>query len=77
MEHNINCSRCTKGDAFKLCLTEKFCLLEHFSGKHLLNKKSEFNSKCTHENKLLVKSAKKLSKRHGTQSSIIKNITLL
>ena len=48
-----------KGDVFKLCLTEKFWLLKHFNNKHLLNKKSEFTSKCRHENKLLLKSVEK------------------
>ena len=43
----------------KLCLTEKFWLLKHFNDKHLLNKKSEFISKCRHGNKLLVKSVEK------------------
>ena len=45
-----------KGGVCKLCLTEKFWLLKHFNDEHLLNKKSEFISKCRHENKLLVKS---------------------
>ena len=48
-----------QGGVYKLCLTEKFCLLQHFNDKHLLNKKSEFISKCRHENKLLVKSVEK------------------
>ena len=43
----------------KLYLTEKFWLLKHFNDKHLLNKKSEFTSKCRHENELLVKSVEK------------------
>ena len=43
----------------KLCLTEKSWLLKHFNGKHLLKKKSEFTSKCRHENKLLVESVEK------------------
>ena len=33
--------------------------MKHFNDKHLLNKKSEFISKCRHENKLLVKSVEK------------------
>ena len=41
------------------CLKEKFWLLKHFNDEHLFNKKSEFISKWKHENKLLVKSAKK------------------
>ena len=40
-------------------LSEKFRLLKHFDEEHLLNKKSEFISKCRQENKLLVKSAEK------------------
>ena len=48
-----------KGGVSKLCLTEKLWLLKHFNYKHLLNKKSEFISKCRHEKKLLVKSAGK------------------
>ena len=43
----------------KLCLTEIFWILKHFNNKHLLNKKSQFISKCRHKNKLLVKSAEK------------------
>ena len=50
-----------KGGVCKLCLTEKLWLLKHFNYKYLLNKKSEFISKCRHKNKLLVKSAKKSS----------------
>ena len=48
-----------KGGVCKLCLTEKFWLLQHFNDKHLLNKKSVFINKCRHENKLLVKLAEK------------------
>ena len=48
-----------KGGVSKLCLTEKLWLLKHFNYKHLLNKKSEFISKCRQEKKLLVKSAGK------------------
>ena len=43
----------------KLCLIEKFCIMKHFNNENLLNKKSEFISKCRHENKLLLKPAKK------------------
>ena len=39
----------------KLCLTEKFWLLKQFNDEYLLNKKSEFISKCRYENKLLLK----------------------
>ena len=48
-----------KGGVCKLCLTEKFWLLKQFNDEHPLNKKSEFISKCRHENKLLVKSVEK------------------
>ena len=48
-----------KGGVCKLCLTEKFWLLKHFNDKHLLNKKSEFITKCRNGNKLLVKSVYK------------------
>ena len=48
-----------KGGFCKLSLTEKFWLLKHFNDEHLVNKKSEFLSKCRHENKLPVKSAEK------------------
>ena len=48
-----------KGGVCNLCLTEKFWFLKHFNNEHLLNKKSEFISKCRHENKLLVKSVEK------------------
>ena len=48
-----------KGGVCKLCLTEIFWILKHFNNKHLLNQKSQFISKCRHENKLLAKSAEK------------------
>ena len=47
------------GGVCRLCLTEKLWLLKHFNDVNLLNKKSEFISKCRHENKLLIKSAEK------------------
>ena len=46
-----------KGGACKPCLTEKVWIWKHFNDEHLLNKKSEFISKCRHENELVVKSA--------------------
>ena len=49
----------TEGGVFKFCLTGKFWVTKHFNDENLLNKKSEFISKCRHENKLLVKSAEK------------------
>ena len=48
-----------KDCVYKLCLSEKFWLLKHFNDEHLLNNKFEFNSRCRHENKLLVKSEEK------------------
>ena len=48
-----------KSGVCKLCLIEEFWLLKHCNDKHLLNKKSEIISKCSRENKLLVKSAEK------------------
>ena len=49
----------SKGGICKLCLTEKFRLLKHVNGRHLLNKKSESITRYRHENKLLVKSEEK------------------
>ena len=49
----------TEGEVFKFCLTGKFWVRKHFNDENLLNKKSEFISKCRHENKLLVKPAEK------------------
>ena len=37
----------------KLCLTEKFYVIESLADKNLLSKKSELVSKCRHQNKLL------------------------
>ena len=37
----------------KLCLTEKFCIIESRDDKTLLNTKSELVSKCRQQNKLL------------------------
>ena len=47
------------GGVCRLCLTENLWLLKHFDNVNLLNKRSEFISKCRHENKLLTKSAEK------------------
>ena len=58
MEYNI-VHGTPKGGVCKLSLTEQFCLLNHFNDEHLLNKKSEFISKCNHKNKLLVKSVER------------------
>ena len=51
----VNCH--PRGGVWRLCLTEKLWLLKHVNDVNLLNKKSEFISKCRHENKLLIKSA--------------------
>ena len=48
----------TKRRCCSLCLTEKLWLLYYFDDMHLLNKKSEFISKCRHETKLLISSIK-------------------
>ena len=48
-----------RGGVCRLCLTERLWVLKHFNDVNLLNKKSEFISKCKHENKLLTKSAEK------------------
>ena len=49
----------SRGGIYKLCLSEKFWLFKRFNDENLLNKKSDFISKCRHEKKLLVKSVKK------------------
>ena len=43
----------------KLCLTEKFYIIESLDDKNLLNKKSELVSKCRHQNKLLLCNVKR------------------
>ena len=54
----VNCR--PRGGVCRLCLTEKLWLLKHFNDVNLLNKKSEFISKCRYENKLVIKLAKKV-----------------
>ena len=49
----------TRGGVCRLCLTENLWLLKYVNDVNLLNKKSEFISKCRHENKLLIKSEEK------------------
>ena len=44
----------TKRSYCSLCITEKLSLLHYFDDMHLLNKKSEFISKCQNETKLLI-----------------------
>ena len=51
-------NRMSKHSYCSLCLTEKSWLLHYFDDIHLLNKKSEFISKCRHETKLLISSIK-------------------
>ena len=40
---------------YRLCLKEKLLTTELFSQEVLLNKRSEFISKCRHKNKNLIK----------------------
>ena len=44
-----------KSDFCKLCLTEKYFILNNLGDNKLLNKKSEFVNKCRHQKKLLLK----------------------
>ena len=60
MEYNVRCQIAVPEEVFvDYVLTEKLWLLKHFNDVNLLSKKSEFISKCRHENKLLIKSAEK------------------
>ena len=43
----------------KLCLTEKFYIIESLCDKNLLNAKYELVSKCRHQNKLLLCNVKR------------------
>ena len=45
-----------KSDFCKLCLTEKYFILNNLEDNKLLNKKSEFVNKCCHQKKLLLSS---------------------
>ena len=45
-----------KSDFCKLCLTEKYFILNALGDNKLLNRKSEFISKCRHQNKLFLSS---------------------
>ena len=45
-----------KSDFCKLCLTEKYFILNNLEDNKLLNKKSEFVNKCRHQKKLLISS---------------------
>ena len=42
----------------KLCLMEKYYIINSLGDKNLLNNRYEFVSKCRHKNKLLIKSVK-------------------
>ena len=53
----VNCR--PRGGVCRLYLTENLWLLKNFNDVNLLNKKSEFISKCSYENKLLIKAAEK------------------
>ena len=46
-------------DYCKLCLTEKFYIIQFLDDKNLLNKKCELVSKCRHQNKLLLSNLKR------------------
>ena len=46
----------TKSGFCKLCLTEKYFILNDLRDNKLVNKKSEFVNKCREENKLLLSS---------------------
>ena len=59
MEYNVRCQIPSQRGVCRLCLTENLWLLKHFNDVNLLSKKSEFISKCRHENKLLTKLAEK------------------
>ena len=48
----------TRFNFCKLCLTEKYFILNALGDCRLLNKKSEFANKCRHENKLLLSNIK-------------------
>ena len=45
-------------DFCKLCLMEKLYILHALRDERCLNKKSEFISKCRHQNKLLLRNIK-------------------
>ena len=45
-----------KSDFCKLCLTEKYFILNNLGNNKLLNKKSKFVNKCRHQKKMLLSS---------------------
>ena len=42
----------------RLCLTEKFFIINSIQDNRVLNKRSEFVNKCRHQNKYLIKNVK-------------------
>ena len=48
----------TKINSCKLCLLEKFYIIDFIDDNRLLNKRNEFKSGCKHQNKLLLKNVK-------------------
>ena len=54
---NFSIAKCVKGKSFinncSLCLSEKLFIIINLDDVNLLNKKSEFISKCCHINKQL------------------------
>ena len=51
-----------KANYCKLCLTEKSFIIKSLDDEKLLNKRTEFISKCRHDNKLVIKNVCKDSK---------------
>ena len=49
----------TAVNSCKLCLTEKFYIIQSLNDKNLLNKKSELVNKCWHQNILLSRNIKR------------------
>ena len=49
----------TTANYCKLCLTEKFYIIQSLDDKNLLNKKSELVNKCRRQNKLLLSTVKR------------------
>ena len=49
----------TAANYWRLCLTEKFYIIQFLDDKNLLNKKSELVNKCRHQNKLLLSHVKR------------------
>ena len=54
---NVNSK--TTGNYCKLCLTEKFSIIQSLDHKNVLNKKSELVNKYRHQNKLLLSNVKR------------------